>query len=100
MTTGVIKVRSLATELAARVRHAQIVGRPIAAKQITALVAAARLLQDYGEPWPYVVGEALREFADGLDQTQAGKPENGRVAAGLSRFLGAFRREKSCPVEA
>ena len=94
MANGLDKIHRLATELAARVRYAQIVGRPIPAEQVTALVAAARLLQDYEEPWPHVVAEVVQEFADDLDKPEATEPEADGIVAGLTRFLGAFRRER------
>lgn len=97
-TDGLAKVQRLATELAARMRYAQIVERPLPSEQVTALVEAARLLQERGAPWPQIVGEVLRQVADDLSEEPAAKPaqeaEGNRVVAGLTRFLGAFRREQ------
>ncbi|MCJ2015195.1 hypothetical protein [Methylobacterium sp. J-076] len=92
---GLVRVQRLATELAARMRYAQIVARPLPPEQVAALVAAARLLQERGEPWPEIVGEVLRQVADDLTEEPRPTPqvESRRVVAGLNRFLGAFRRE-------
>ena len=94
---GMAKVNRLATELAARMRYAQIVERPLPPEQVTALVRAARLLQEKGEPWPQLVGEVLKQVADDLAEeatpTMPEEPGNSRLVAGLNRFLGAFRRE-------
>lgn len=97
---GLAKVHRLATELAARMRYAQIVERPLPSEQVEALVQAARLLQEKGEPWPQLVGEVLKQVADDLAEDAAPKepePEGGRIVAGLNRFLGAFRREAKAP---
>lgn len=95
------KVHRLATELAARMRYAQIVERPLPPEQVTALVQAARLLQDKGEPWPQLVGEVLKQVADDLaedtEPKMAEESESGRIVAGLNRFLGAFRRDVKSP---
>lgn len=106
---GLAHVQRLATELAARMRYAQIVARPLPPEQITALVSAARLLQERGEPWPQIVGEVLQQVADDLAESRA-EGSTGHAAAGaepapeanesrkvtgLTRFLGAFRREQA-----
>lgn len=94
---GLAKVHRLATELAARMRYAQIVERPLPPDQVNALVQAARLLQERGEPWPQLVGEVLKQVADDLAEEAEPKApeesESSRIVAGLNRFLGAFRRE-------
>lgn len=98
---GMAKVHRLATELAARMRYAQIVERPLPPEQVTALVRAARLLQEKGEPWPQLVGEVLKQVADDLAEEAGPKtaeePESGRIVTGLNRLLGAFRREAKSP---
>ena len=66
-TERLAQVHRLATELAARVRYAQIVDRPIPPEQITALVEAARLLQERGELWPPLVGEVLQRIVDEME---------------------------------
>ena len=94
---GLTRVQRLATELASRMRYAQIVARPIPPEQVAALVAAARLLHEKGEP----VGEVLQHGADDLSEEPTADPvpegesegEGNRVMAGLTRFLGGFRRE-------
>lgn len=95
------KVYRLANELAARMRYAQIVERPLPQDQVTALVQAARLLQERGEPWPQLVGEVLKQVADDLaaeaEPQEPEEPESNRIVAGLNRFLGAFRREPKSP---
>jgi hypothetical protein len=98
---GLTRVQRLATELASRMRYAQIVARPIPQEQVAALVAAARLLHEKGEPWPALVGEVLQHVADDLSEEPTPGPapegesegEGNRVVAGLARFLGGFRRE-------
>ncbi|SDN54695.1 hypothetical protein SAMN05216360_10978 [Methylobacterium phyllostachyos] len=63
----VAEVQRLATALAARVRYAQLVGRPVYEEQIAALVGAARLLDAENAPWPPMVEEVLTELAKSLD---------------------------------
>lgn len=100
---GLVQVQRLATELAARMRYAQIVGHSLPPEQVAALVAAARLLQERGEPWPQIVGEVLRQVADDLAEGTRPEPdpdaEGSRIVAGLTRFLGAFRREHAPPAD-
>ncbi|MDQ0445971.1 hypothetical protein [Methylobacterium aerolatum] len=76
-TERLAQVQRLATELAARVRYAQIVERAIPPEQITALVEAARLLQERGEPWPHLVAEVLQRIVDEMEQA----PEDGTGAS-------------------
>ena len=61
------EVQRLATALAARVRYAQLVGRPIYDAQIAALVTAARLMDEENAPWPPMVEEVLTELARSID---------------------------------
>ncbi|MBP1181959.1 hypothetical protein [Methylobacterium sp. PvR107] len=63
----IAEVQRLATALAARVRYAQLVGRPIYEGQIAALVSAARLMDEANAPWPPMVEEVLTELAKSLD---------------------------------
>jgi len=70
------EVQRLATALAARVRYAQLVGRPVYEEQITALVGAARLLDAENAPWPPMVEEVLTELAKSLDGADPA-PEGG-----------------------
>ena len=70
------EVQRLATALAARVRYAQLVGRPVYEEQITALVGAARLLDAENAPWPPMVEEVLTELAKSLDGADPA-PEDG-----------------------
>lgn len=72
----IAEVQRLATALAARVRYAQLVGRPIYEGQIAALVSAARLMDEENAPWPPMVEEVLSELAKSLDGVDAG-PEPG-----------------------
>ena len=90
-------VASLATSLADRILDAQIAGRTAPSEQIGALTRAAALLQDHGVPWPPLVEQVLLELADRVDATQlASRPADAGedVISGLSRFLGALRRER------
>ncbi|SDA09710.1 hypothetical protein SAMN02799622_00240 [Methylobacterium sp. UNC378MF] len=59
----IAEVQRLATALAARVRYAQLVGRPVYEAQISALVSAARLMDEEKAPWPPMVEEVLTELA-------------------------------------
>jgi hypothetical protein len=61
------EVQRLATALAARVRYAQLVGRPVYEEQIAALVSAARFLDEQDAPWPPMVEEVLTELAKAID---------------------------------
>ncbi|MBE7249180.1 MAG: hypothetical protein INR63_29930 [Actinomycetospora chiangmaiensis] len=63
----VAEVQRLATALAARVRYAQLVGRPVYEEQISALVNAARLMDEQNAPWPPMVEEVLTELARSLE---------------------------------
>ncbi len=79
---GLAKVHRLATELAARLRYAQMVERPLPPEQVNALIDAARLLQERGEPWPHLVGEVLRKVADDLSEEETPKePDEAGAAA-------------------
>ncbi len=84
-------------------RYAQIVERVVPPEQIAALVEAARLLQERGEPWPPLVGEVLQRVVEEMERSPRveaaetePKPEpEGEVeaaVAGLTRFRNAFRR--------
>ncbi|RYF12199.1 MAG: hypothetical protein EOO40_01815 [Deltaproteobacteria bacterium] len=59
----VTEVQRLASTLAARVRYAQMVRRPIPAEQITALIQAARLLAEYEAPWPPLMKQVVNDFS-------------------------------------
>ena len=58
----VTEVQRLGSTLAARVRYAQMVRRPIPTEQIIALIQAARLLVEYEAPWPPL----MRQVVSGL----------------------------------
>jgi hypothetical protein len=95
------QVQRLATELAAKVRYAQIVARAIPPEQIAALVEAARLLQERGEPWPPLVGEVLQRVVDDMERPAEAEPVEGATdaeaeaaVANLTRFGEAFRRDE------
>jgi hypothetical protein len=97
MTGRLAQVQRLATELAARVRYAQIVERGVPPEQIAALVEAARLLQERGEPWPPLVGEVLQRVVEDMERPAQAehveeKTEAEAAVAGLTRFGKAFRR--------
>ncbi|MEL6062228.1 MULTISPECIES: hypothetical protein [unclassified Methylobacterium] len=71
------EVQRLATALAARVRYAQLVGRPVYDAQITALVSAARLMDAENAPWPPMVEEVLTELARSLEGADPAPEEAG-----------------------
>ncbi|WCS24605.1 hypothetical protein LOK46_26325 [Methylobacterium sp. NMS14P] len=73
----IAEVQRLATALAARVRYAQLVGRPVYEAQIAALVGAARLMDEERAPWPPMVEEVLTELARTIEG-----PDPEGVAAG------------------
>ncbi|MCJ2059791.1 hypothetical protein MKL09_25075 [Methylobacterium sp. J-048] len=58
------EVLRLATALAEQMLASQIMGRSISGAQFTALVSAARLLQDNDVPWPPLVQEVVHELAE------------------------------------
>ena len=66
------EVLRLATALAEQMLASQIMGRAISGDQFTALVSAARLLQDNDVPWPPLVQEVVHELAERLE---AARPE-------------------------
>jgi hypothetical protein len=63
----IAEVQRLATALAARVRYAQLVGRPDYEAQIAAMVGAARLMDEEKAPWPPMVEEVLTELARSIE---------------------------------
>jgi hypothetical protein len=73
----IAEVQRLATALAARVRYAQLVGRPIYEAQIAALVGAARLMDEAKAPWPPMVEEVLTELAKSIDGADPGPEAHG-----------------------
>ncbi|GJE62518.1 hypothetical protein [Methylobacterium trifolii] len=99
------QVADLGAALSDRILNARIAGRQILPEQITALAGAAQLLQDHAVPWPPLMEQVLHEFADGDDDQAAPEaaksaPEGNGAVTSLSRFLGAFRREKGIQPEA
>ncbi|WP_457106900.1 hypothetical protein [Methylobacterium sp. P5_C11] len=73
----IAEVQRLATALAARMRYAQLVGRPVYEAQIAALVGAARLMDEEKVPWPPMVEEVLTELARTIE---GGGPAAGDVS--------------------
>jgi hypothetical protein len=67
----IAEVQRLATALAARVRYAQLVGRPVYEAQIAALVSAARLMDEEKASWPPMVEEVLTELARSIEGSGA-----------------------------
>lgn len=61
-------VLRLSEALSHTVLNTVLFGNPIPDDQATALVKAARLLQEYGVPWPTVLDQALQEAADQVGQ--------------------------------
>lgn len=92
------EVARLATLIAERIFDAQNTGRQIPPEQFTALVAAARLLQEQDVPWPSLVEDVLYEAgkrfseANGATGAPEPEPESDGSLAGLSRFFNGFRR--------
>ncbi|GJD58826.1 hypothetical protein [Methylobacterium dankookense] len=95
------EVLRLATLVAERVLEAQLIERPVPSDQFNALVSAVRLLQDQNVPLPPLVEQVVSELSKRLSQVEAApddsssepEAEHDSVIAGLTRFLGAFRRE-------
>ncbi|MCJ2137349.1 hypothetical protein MKK69_25445 [Methylobacterium sp. J-026] len=103
-TAKLAQVAQLATAVAERVLDAQIFDLSVPPAQITALASAARLLQDNGVPWPPLVEQVLHELAENSGKLAEGAgiertSEGDSALTGLTRFLGAFRREKDLPVQ-
>ena len=71
------EVLRLATALAEQMLAAQIMGRAISPAQFTALVSAARLLQDKDVPWPPLVQEVVHELAERMEA--AGSEPDGKA---------------------
>ena len=92
------EVARLATLIAERILEAQITGRQIPPDQFTALVDAARLLEEQGLPWPPLVEEVLYEAGKRFSEAEAAPktadldPEDNGALAGLPRFFSGFRR--------
>lgn len=92
------EVARLATLIADRILEAQITGHEIPPEQFTALVDAARLLEEQGVPWPPLVEEVLYEAgkrfseAEAVPETVDPEHEDKGALAGLTRFLSGFRR--------
>ncbi|TXN20993.1 hypothetical protein FV217_15980 [Methylobacterium sp. WL9] len=93
------EVERLTAALTDQILDAQIMNRPISEDQAHALAKGARLLHDNGMPWPPVLAQVLQTLMDGRSEAEP-EPEisteatNASAPKGLSRFLGAFRREK------
>ncbi|AWN40752.1 hypothetical protein [Methylobacterium durans] len=99
----------MATELADRLLMAGLADQPVLTVQVHALIKAARLLQERGEPWPPLVTQALYELsgmteeeaAEGgelssepaLVQDDATKPEAQGDERGVRRFLKLLKGE-------
>jgi len=92
------ELAQLATDVADRILEAQFTGRQIPPEQFTALVDAARLLEEQGVPWPPLVEEVLYEAGKRFSEAEAAPetvdPEHEDKGAliGLTRFFGGFRR--------
>jgi hypothetical protein len=56
------EVLRLSETLAEQMMGAQVLGRTIPTQQLTALVGAARFLQDHNVPWPPLVDEVVQEI--------------------------------------
>ncbi len=106
-TNRLDEVARLATALSDRVLNAQFLGHEIPAEQVDALLKAATLLQDLGEPWPTMLTQALLEIADRAQEASSGDeartagetdlppPETEpTVEGGLKGFLARARRRK------
>ena len=63
----IAEVQRLATALAARVRYAPRVGRPVYEAEISALGGAARLRGEERATWPPMVEEVLTELARAIE---------------------------------
>ena len=92
------EVARLATLIADRILEAQITGHQIPPEQFTALVDAARLLQEQDVPWPPLVKQVLYEAGNRFSDAEAApdtvdpEHEDKGALASLTRFLSGFRR--------
>lgn len=98
-TNRLAEVERLTGALTDQILDAQIMKRSIPAEQAHALAKGARLLHDNGVPWPPMLAQALQDLMKGRGEAEP-EPKPSIEAAealaqtGLSRLLGAFRREK------
>ena len=60
------EVQRLGSTLAARVKYAQVVRRPIPTEQVTALIQAARLLTEYQASWPPLMRQVVNDLAKNI----------------------------------
>ena len=56
------EVLRLSEALAEQMLESQILGHEIPTQKLTALISAARFLQDNGVPWPAMVDEVVQEI--------------------------------------
>ncbi len=98
----------LAGALSDRVLNSQLLGQEIPAEQVEALLKAADLFQDLGEPWPTMLTQALHEIADAAQEslpeaeepstsesTLAPPPWTSGDEGGIKGFIARARRRKS-----
>ena len=57
------EVQRLGSTIAARVKYAQVVRRPVPTEQIAALIQAARLLTEYEAPWPPLMRQVVIDLS-------------------------------------
>lgn len=99
MTNRLSEVSRLTAALANEILSAQATDQAIPRDQIQALVGGAHLLRERGVDWPPMLTQALHGLAEGiqeeptLDSSQQATAA-GAVIEGLTRFMGAFRKEK------
>lgn len=87
------EVHRLTSALTDRVLHARMMGAEITQQQIQTLAEAAALLQEYGEPWPPMLTQALHELIDANREGDAA-PATDQPAdeGGIKGFLARARR--------
>ncbi|WP_132250187.1 hypothetical protein [Methylobacterium segetis] len=103
------KVLHLSSALADQILMARLEDRPVQTYEISALVKAARLLEEHGEPWPPLLTQVLCELSGAMDKglsessealpeqflEQRGTtvPEPPDDARGMRRFLGLLKKD-------
>ncbi|MDP4024005.1 hypothetical protein Q8W71_15345 [Methylobacterium sp. NEAU 140] len=95
---GLSEVLRLVGVLSEQVLDAQITGRPVPEAQSRALAKAAGLLREHDVPWPPLLAQALHELGLAAEGEPAEPGAEARpVIQGLTRLLGAFRRDRASP---
>ena len=97
-TDKMAEVLRLSTELSRRVLDARLADETVAPEQSTALIRAARLLEDSNLPFPEVLTQALQELAHHLQAAGPGEDGAGEQELGEEHEASAGALLRSVPV--